>query len=124
MKILEIKRHLNKPDESYLCDLLKGGNGYALIRYVSPRTGRVGPLKAEPRSARTPPPGTRHGAQLEHGDEARESFGGLTTASSIAILRYQVLPELATAKGGASDIGGGARNSRLSLGSRSPTRVR
>ena len=28
MKILEIKRHLNKPDESYLCDLLKRGNDY------------------------------------------------------------------------------------------------
>jgi hypothetical protein len=47
MKILEIKRHLNKPDESYLCDLLKRGNGYALIRYVSPGAGRVGPLTFE-----------------------------------------------------------------------------
>ncbi len=47
MKILEIKRHLNKPDESYLCDLLKRGNGYALIRYVSPKAGRVGPLTFE-----------------------------------------------------------------------------
>ena len=48
MKILEIKRHLNKPDESYLCDLLKRGNGYILIRYVSPGAGRVGPLTFEP----------------------------------------------------------------------------
>jgi len=48
MKILEIKRHLNKPDESYLCDLLTYGTGYALLRYVSPRAGKVGPLTFDP----------------------------------------------------------------------------
>ena len=42
MKILEIKRHLNKPDESYLCDLLLRGNDYVILKYVSPHPGRVG----------------------------------------------------------------------------------
>lgn len=42
MKILEIKRHLNKPDESYLCDLLKRGRDYVLVKYVSQSPGRVG----------------------------------------------------------------------------------
>ena len=42
MKILEIKRHLNKPDESYLCDLLERGRDYIIVKYVSDRSGRVG----------------------------------------------------------------------------------
>lgn len=42
MKILEKKRHLNKPDESYLCDLLKRGSDYVVLKYVSERPGRVG----------------------------------------------------------------------------------
>ena len=42
MKILEIKRHLNKPDESYVCDLLKRGNDYIILTYVSDRSGQVG----------------------------------------------------------------------------------
>ncbi len=41
MKILEIKRHLNKPDESYLCDLVKRGIDYVVLKYVSERPGRV-----------------------------------------------------------------------------------
>ena len=41
-KILEIKRHLNKPDESYLCDLLKRNSDWIIVKYVSERTGRVG----------------------------------------------------------------------------------
>ena len=41
-KILEIKRHLNKPDESYLCDLLKRDNDWIIVKYVSERPGRVG----------------------------------------------------------------------------------
>lgn len=41
-KILEIKRHLNKPDESYLCDLLKRNNDWIIVKYVSERPGRVG----------------------------------------------------------------------------------
>jgi len=42
MKILELKRHLNKPEESYLCDLLTRGSDYIIIKYVSNRSGRVG----------------------------------------------------------------------------------
>ena len=42
MKILEIKRHLNKPDESYVCELLKRGNDYIILTYVSDRSGQVG----------------------------------------------------------------------------------
>ena len=42
MKILEIKRHLNKADESYLCDLLKRNSDWIIVKYVSERPGRVG----------------------------------------------------------------------------------
>jgi predicted RNA-binding protein associated with RNAse of E/G family len=42
MKILEMKRHLNKPDESYPCDLLKRGSDYVILKYVSKQPGRVG----------------------------------------------------------------------------------
>ena len=42
MKILELKRHLNKPDESYWCDLLQRGEDWVVIKYVSDRSGRVG----------------------------------------------------------------------------------
>ena len=41
-KILEIKRHLNKPDESYLCDLFKRDSACIVLRYVSERRGKVG----------------------------------------------------------------------------------
>lgn len=47
MKILEIKRHLNKPDESYLCDLSKRGSGYVVLKYVSERPGQVGDMTFE-----------------------------------------------------------------------------
>lgn len=42
MKILELKRHLNKPDQSYLCDLLSRGSDYVIVKYVSEMSGRVG----------------------------------------------------------------------------------
>lgn len=42
MKILELKRHLNKPEESYLCDLIRRGSDYILVKYVSDRSGRIG----------------------------------------------------------------------------------
>ena len=42
MKILELKRHLNKPEESYLCDLLTRGSDYIIVKYVSDRSGQVG----------------------------------------------------------------------------------
>ena len=47
MKILEMKRHLNKPDESYLCDLLKRGSDYVILEYVSDQPGRVGSVTFE-----------------------------------------------------------------------------
>ncbi len=47
MKILEIKRHLNKPDESYLCDLLLRGSDYVILKYVSTQPGRVGSVTFE-----------------------------------------------------------------------------
>jgi protein associated with RNAse G/E len=42
MKILEIKRHINKPDQSFLCDLLKRGEDYVILKYVNERPGTVG----------------------------------------------------------------------------------
>jgi hypothetical protein len=42
VKILELKRHLNKPDESYWCDLLQRGQDWIVIKYISDRPGRVG----------------------------------------------------------------------------------
>jgi hypothetical protein len=39
---LELKRHLNKPDQSYLCDLLTRGSDYVIVKYVSEMSGRVG----------------------------------------------------------------------------------
>jgi len=47
MTILELKRHLNKPDESYLCDLLKRGRDFIVVKYVSDRPGRVGSVTFE-----------------------------------------------------------------------------
>jgi len=41
MKILEVKRHLNKPDQSYLCDLFHRGGDQIVLKYVSDRPGRV-----------------------------------------------------------------------------------
>ena len=42
MKFIEIRKHLNKPDESYHCDLLKRGSDYIILSYVSDRSGQVG----------------------------------------------------------------------------------
>ena len=39
---MELKRHLNKPDQSYLCDLLTRGSDYVIVKYVSEMSGRVG----------------------------------------------------------------------------------
>jgi protein associated with RNAse G/E len=44
MKILELKQHLNKPEESYLCDLLERGRDYIIVKYVSESPGCVGPV--------------------------------------------------------------------------------
>lgn len=37
----EHKRHLNKPDEVYACDLVKRGNDWVILRYVSTREWSV-----------------------------------------------------------------------------------
>jgi hypothetical protein len=42
MKILEIKRHLNKADESYQCDLLERNSDWIIVKYVSEMHGQVG----------------------------------------------------------------------------------
>ncbi|MFO7738191.1 MAG: DUF402 domain-containing protein [Desulfatiglandaceae bacterium] len=44
MKILELKRHLNKPDETYLCELYKRGDNYVVLEYVNEKPGRVGSI--------------------------------------------------------------------------------
>jgi hypothetical protein len=44
MKILEVKRHLNKPDENYLCDLYKRGDAYVVLKYVNQQPGQVGSI--------------------------------------------------------------------------------
>jgi protein associated with RNAse G/E len=48
MKILEVKRHLNKLDESYLCDLLMRDNTHFMVlKYVNERAGWVGGVSFE-----------------------------------------------------------------------------
>ena len=47
MAYLEVKRHLNKPDESYSCEAMVRGNGYMVLKYVNDRPGRVGDLTFE-----------------------------------------------------------------------------
>jgi protein associated with RNAse G/E len=47
MKILEVKRHINKPDESYECDLSRRADDYLLLKYVSDRSGSVGSVRFE-----------------------------------------------------------------------------
>jgi len=48
MKILEVKRHLNKPDETYLCELLMRDNAHFMVlKYVNERAGRVGSVSFE-----------------------------------------------------------------------------
>ena len=37
----ELKRHLNKPDEEYICDLVGRGNNWVVLSYVSNRAWRV-----------------------------------------------------------------------------------
>ena len=47
MIIREIKRHLNKPDEMYECELMGREEGYVGIRYVSEGSGRIGEITIE-----------------------------------------------------------------------------
>ena len=41
-EILEIKRHLNKPDEHYFCSLLQSGEDDMVLKYVSKRSAKLG----------------------------------------------------------------------------------
>jgi len=41
MNILEIKKHINKPDERYECELLERLPDGAILKYVNDRPGRV-----------------------------------------------------------------------------------
>lgn len=49
-EILEIKRHLNKPDETYQCTLLKSGEDEAVLKYVSKGPARLGDAALKPGS--------------------------------------------------------------------------
>jgi hypothetical protein len=46
-EILEIKRHLNKPDEHYFCALLQSGQDDMVLRYVSKNPARLGDVVFE-----------------------------------------------------------------------------
>ncbi len=41
LSYLEVKKHLNKSDQSYPCELLKRGAGYVILRYVNTAIGQV-----------------------------------------------------------------------------------
>ena len=41
MLFKELKRHLDKPDEVYMCDLVVQGDGWAVLSYVSNRSWEV-----------------------------------------------------------------------------------
>ena len=45
MRYLEFKRHLDKPDAVYLCELFARGDDYVLLRYVSEREEQVGDVE-------------------------------------------------------------------------------
>lgn len=40
--ITEIKRHINKPDQTFRCEVLAREPGHLVLRYVSDRAGRIG----------------------------------------------------------------------------------
>ena len=45
MKYLELKRHLDKPDAVYSCELSRRGPDFVLLRYISDRTERIGSVE-------------------------------------------------------------------------------
>ncbi|MDP6778453.1 MAG: DUF402 domain-containing protein [Candidatus Latescibacteria bacterium] len=47
MRILEVKRHVNKPVERYCCDLVARGEDFALLQYVSDRPWQVDGIRLE-----------------------------------------------------------------------------
>ncbi|MBI2950466.1 DUF402 domain-containing protein [bacterium] len=48
--VTEIKRHINKPDQTFRCEALARGPGHLVLRYVSDRTGRIGDVTFAPGS--------------------------------------------------------------------------
>ncbi len=48
--ITEIKRHINKPDQTFRCEVLAREPGHLVLRYVSDRTGRIGEVTFAPGS--------------------------------------------------------------------------
>jgi hypothetical protein len=57
--ITEIKHHLNKPTERYVCDVLGRGRDWVTVSYTAERDYRLRPL--------TIPAGSRTIARYEHG---------------------------------------------------------
>ena len=49
-EVLEIKRHLNKPEERYRCTLLQSGKDDILLKYVSEGSARLGDAAFKPGS--------------------------------------------------------------------------
>ena len=45
---LELKRHLDKPDAVYSCQLVRRGDDYVILRYVSDHSQRVGDVEIAP----------------------------------------------------------------------------
>ncbi len=41
MLFCELKRHLNKPDETYMCDLVARGTNWVVLSYVSNRAWKI-----------------------------------------------------------------------------------
>ena len=48
--ITEIKRHINKPDQAFRCELVVREPDHLVLRYVSDRTGRIGDVVFDPGS--------------------------------------------------------------------------
>ena len=42
---LEIKRHKNKPDQQFQCELLHREQGYAVLRYTSGKPGLISDIR-------------------------------------------------------------------------------
>jgi len=47
---LEIKRHKNKPEQRFHCELLHRESGYAVLRYVAEKSGQIADISIVPGS--------------------------------------------------------------------------
>ena len=45
MGYLEVKRHLNKPNETYCCELVDRGDDHVLLQYVNDHPASIGPVE-------------------------------------------------------------------------------